>query len=177
MGRDLNKALIRYLEDRLVKIARDCGRFKVLTKNTYGRTVMKEAQIATMEEFLDNIKILIAILGYNVLVATPTATENTKYLFCTRAGADAKGFISSEGFTVVEGSKISEHISQSFKTHAFGYYKLRLQLENDEIISNGVFKRNYEFKSPSAASAVISGNSSNGNVDWKDEDGVKLKDL
>ena len=42
-GRDLNKALIRYLENRFVEIARDCGRYQILTKNTYKNTVMKES--------------------------------------------------------------------------------------------------------------------------------------
>ena len=35
VGRDLNKALIRYLENRFVEIAKDCGRYAVLTKNTF----------------------------------------------------------------------------------------------------------------------------------------------
>lgn len=34
-GRDLNKALIRYLENRFVEIAHDNKRYTVLTKNTY----------------------------------------------------------------------------------------------------------------------------------------------
>lgn len=41
IGRDLNKALIRYLENRLVEIARASKRYIVLTKNTYRNTVMK----------------------------------------------------------------------------------------------------------------------------------------
>ena len=49
IGRDLNKALIRYLENRFVEIARNCKRYVVLTKNTYRNTVMKESQIAVME--------------------------------------------------------------------------------------------------------------------------------
>ena len=48
IGRDLNKALIRYLENRFVEIARACKRYTVLTKNTYKNTVMKESQIAVM---------------------------------------------------------------------------------------------------------------------------------
>lgn len=32
IGRDLNKALIRYLENRFVEIARQCNRYEVLTK-------------------------------------------------------------------------------------------------------------------------------------------------
>ena len=38
VGRDLNKAHIRYLENRLVSITRDCGRIRVLTRNTYQNT-------------------------------------------------------------------------------------------------------------------------------------------
>ena len=52
-GRDLNKALIRYLENRFVEVARNCNRYHVLTKNTYRNTVLKESQIAVMEEFAD----------------------------------------------------------------------------------------------------------------------------
>lgn len=62
-GRDLNKALIRYPENRFVEIARDNKRYTVLTKNTYRNTVMKESQVSAMEEFIDNVKILINALG------------------------------------------------------------------------------------------------------------------
>lgn len=48
IGRDLNKALIRYLENRFVEIARACNRYAILTKNIYRNTVMKESQIAVM---------------------------------------------------------------------------------------------------------------------------------
>ena len=111
-GNDLNKALIRYLEDKLVKDARDCGRYKVLTKNTYSKTVMKESQIATMAEFMDNIKLIISTMSYNVFSPVPKAEDNTIYLFCKResSGADARGFISPGGFTVMKGSVISDHV-------------------------------------------------------------------
>ena len=177
VGRDLNKALIRYLENRFVEIAKECGRYSVLTKNTYKNTVLKEAQIASMEEFLDNVKILINILGYKVLVPVPKATDETVYLYCKGSGALAKGFISAGGFTVLEGSTISDHTVPSLETKGKSYYNLRNTLIKDGTISNRVFTRDYEFKAPSAASAVIMGHTSNGNVDWKTADGTKLKDL
>ena len=101
VGRDLNKALIRYLENRFVEIARECGRYAVLTKNTYKNTVMKESQIASMEEFIDNVKILINTLGYKVLVPAPKAIDDTVYLYCKGSGASATGFVSIGGFTVL----------------------------------------------------------------------------
>ena len=177
VGRDLNKALIRYLENRFVEIAKECGRYSILTKNTYKNTVLKEAQIATMEEFIDNVKILINTLGYKVLVPVPKAADDTVYLYCKGTEASAKGFVSTGGFTVLSGSKISDHTVPSLETQGKGYYNLRNTLIKDEVIKDGVFQKDYEFSAPSAASAVILGHTSNGNVDWKTENGTKLKDL
>ena len=177
VGRDLNKALIRYLENRFVEIAKECGRYTVLTKNTYKNTVLKEAQIASMEEFIDNVKILINTLGYKVLVPVPKATDETVYLFCKGSGASAKGFVSTGGFTVLEGSTVSDHTVPSLETKGKSYYNLRNALIKDGTISDRVFTRDYEFKAPSAASAVMLGHTSNGNIDWKTADGIKLKDL
>lgn len=177
VGRDLNKALIRYLENRFVEIAKECGRYTILTKNTYKNTVLKEAQIASMEEFIDNVKILINTLGYKVLVPVPKANDETIYLYCKGFGASAKGFVSAGGFTVLEGSTVSDHTVPSLETKGKSYYNLRNALIKDGTISDRVFTRDYEFKAPSAASAVILGHTSNGNVDWKTADGTKLKDL
>ena len=177
VGRDLNKALIRYLENRFVEIAKECGRYTILTKNTYKNTVLKEAQIASMEEFIDNVKILINTLGYKVLVPVPKANDETIYLYCKGSGASAKGFVSAGGFTVLEGSTVSDHTVPSLETKGKSYYNLRNALIKDGTVSDRVFTRDYEFKAPSAASAVILGHTSNGNVDWKTADGTKLKDL
>lgn len=177
IGRDLNKALIRYLENRFVEIAKECGRYSILTKNTYKNTVLKEAQIASMEEFIDNVKILINTLGYKVLVPVPQATDETVYLYCQGSGASAKGFVSTGGFTVLAGSNISDHTVPSLEAKGKSYFNLRNTLVKEEIIKDGVFQKDYEFNAPSAASAVVLGHNSNGNVDWKTEAGIKLKDL
>ena len=177
VGRDLNKALIRYLENRFVEIAKDCGRYSVLTKNTYKNTVMKESQIASMEEFIDNVKILINTLGYRILVPVPQANDDTVYLYCKGSGASGKGFVSAGGFTVVKGSIVSDHTVPSFETRGKAYFNMRKALETDGIIADRTFTKDYEFSAPSAASAVIMGRTSNGNEDWKTEDGTKLKDL
>lgn len=176
VGRDLNKALIRYLENRLVEDARACGRERVLTKATYS-TILKESEIASMEEFIDNIKVLISALGHKTLTPVPKATDSTTYLYCKSGSASGKGFVTSSGFTVVSGSVVSDHTVPSMKTRGKSYYELRARLEEDGTIVDRVFKRDYEFSAPSAASAVILGRTSNGNVDWKTEAGIKLGSL
>lgn len=176
IGRDLNKALIRFLEDRLVKIARECGRSKILTKVTYD-TTLKEAQIATMEEFVDNIKVLLSAMNYRVLAPVPKATDGTQYLLCRNSSAEGRGFVSAGGFTVVKGSRVSDHTVASFETRGKAYWRLRNKLVEDGVIVERVFIRDFEFSAPSAASAVILGRTSNGNVDWKTDQGICLRDL
>lgn len=179
-GQDLNKALIRYLEDKLVKSARECGRYKVLTKNTYGKTVLKESEKAVMAEFMDYVKLIIATLSYNVFSPVQEVRDDTQYFFCEgkKTGAKAKGFVSLGGFTVLKGSRVSDVIAQSMiEGHAKPYYKLRLRLESEGVISGKIFQRDYEFNSPSAASCVILGFSSSGKESWRTEDGVKLRDI
>lgn len=177
VGRDLNKALIRYLENRLVEITIECARYKLLTKNTYKNTVLKESQVAGMEEFIDNIKVLTNAMGYKILESVPVATDATEYLFCKSANASGKGFISAGGFTVVKGSKVSEHLAVSFESGNKSYFDLRKKLEANGVIIEREFVRNYEFRAPSAASSVILGRSSNGNTEWKTQSGKKLGEL
>lgn len=177
IGRDLNKALIRYLENRFVEMARENNSYDVLTKNTYKNTVMKESQVASMEEFIVNVKILINTLGYKVLESAPQATDDTVYLYCKGSGGEAKGFVSANGFTVLKGSMVSERMVPSFETRSKTYFILRNKLESNGTIVDRAFTKDYEFSAPSAASAVVLGHSSNGNMDWKNDQGTPLKEL
>ena len=69
--------MIRYLEDQFVKTARECRQYDVLTKNTFSNTVLKESQIAALDEFIDYVKILTNILGYRVF----SEATNNHYRF------------------------------------------------------------------------------------------------
>ncbi len=117
IGRDLNKAHIRYLENRFVDIARSCKRYHVLTKNTYSHTVMKESQIAVMNEFIDNVRILINALGYKVLEPilqpNPNGSDfNEDQLYLSSGSATATGIVTSEGFVVLKGATVNEKTSR-----------------------------------------------------------------
>ena len=175
VGNDLNKTLIRYLENRLADIINKNKKIKVLTKNTYKNTVIKESQIASMEEFIDNIKVLVKAFGYDFLDEIKKPKSKEEYLYCKGNGASAKGFLSPNGFTVLKDSIISDHISDSFKLTNLS--KMRTDLEDKGIIINRKFNQDYEFSSPSRASSIILGRSSNGNLDWINENKISLKEL
>ncbi len=185
-GRDLNKASIRYLENRFVEIARDLKRYLVLTKNTYHNTVMKESQIAAMEEFIENVKVLLSALGYKVLeplekqnksknnALNEEQTENIK-LHLERTIKDvgkieADGIRTSEGFVVLQGSHVSpiddNTISISLK-----------EQRKKANIESGILKEDVLFSSPSYAAMFVIGKSANGLTSWKTSDGRSLKEI
>lgn len=113
----------------------------------------------------------------------PTEIENddTKALdiefYCTGRGADARGYyLTGNRFIVLEGSRVSHGMTESFLKGA-GPLAVRLQLESDGTIVEGIFTRNYIFSSPSQAAGVIQGASSDGGAVWRDINKVPLKAL
>lgn len=180
IGRDLNKALIRYLENRFVEIARKCKRYLVLTKNTYRNTVMKESQIAVMEEFIDNVKVLINALGYKVLeslaqVESVTAKMDDEVLTLSTSTADATGKVTTEGFVVFEGATVNEKISQ--KSLSAGMQKLRQELFDSGKVQKLKTTEDLLFSSSSAAADFILGYRVSGPQMWKAKDGRSLKEI
>ncbi len=180
IGRDLNKALIRYLENRFVEIARRCNRCQVLTKNTYRNTVMKESQIAVMEEFVDNVKVLINTLGYKILepilhVDADPSKNTSEEFFITSGSVSATGMITSEGFVVLKGSSVNEKTSA--KSLSAGMKKLRDKIFSEGKVDNLITTEDLLFSSSSAAADFVLGYSASGPRTWKTKDGKTLKEF
>lgn len=180
VGRDLNKALIRYLENRFVEIARSSNRYTVLTKNTYRNTVMKESQLAVMEEFIDNVKVLINALGYKVLEPFSQADSqeskmDDETLSLSTGSASAYGKVTTEGFVVFAGARVNEKTSA--KSLSAGAQKMRQKFFESGKIENLVTAVDILFSSPSAAADFILGYSVSGPQTWKTKDGRTLKDI
>ena len=179
VGRDLNKALIRYLENRFVELARSCKRYLVLTKNTYRNTVMKESQIAVMEEFVDNVKVLINALGYKVLdpllQAGSSVVAEEEMLYITVGNASAQGMVTPEGFVVLKGTAINEKTSA--KSLNAGMKKLRDRIFAEGKVDNLVTTEDILFSSSSAAADFVLGYSASGPRTWKTKDGRTLREI
>ena len=179
IGRDLNKTLIRYLENRLVEIARECKRYTVLTKNTFKNTVMKESQFSVMEEFIDNIKILINALEYKilepVLQSYKNSTMDDEMLNITTGSAKASGKVTTEGFVVLRGATVNE--KTSVKSLSSGMIKLRERYFSDGHVKNLIVMEDILFSSSSAAADFVLGYSVSGPQMWKAKDGRSLKEI
>ncbi len=178
VGRDLNKAHIRYLEHRFVEIAKECKRYMILTKNTYKNTVLKESQIAVMEEFIDNVRVLINALGYKVfeaMVQHNTSETQENILYINLGSVVAKGVITTEGFVVLSGSDVNENTSA--KSLTSGAVRLREKLFKEGKVEKLKTTEDILFSSSSAAADFILGYSVSGPRTWKNEKGVCLKEL
>ena len=81
--------------------------------------------------------------------------------------ANAKGFVSTNGFVVLKGSFVSTHITLALIQHK-SYAELRKKLEHNGT-KEGVLQKDYEFSSPSAAASVLRCYPCNGSDIWKTE--------
>lgn len=175
VGRDLNKALIRYLENRLVGITLKCKRDKVLTKATYQNTVLKNSEKAVMEEFIDDIKIVINALGYKVLEPLVHHNATDEDLLSFEIGeAKAKGKVTTEGFVVLQGAKMNAVTNKSL---APALISRREEHIADGKVKDFVTTEDLLFSSSSAAADFILGYSASGPQTWKDKNGRTLKEL
>ena len=178
VGRDLNKAMIRYLENQFVQIARESKRYLVLTKNTYQNTVLKDSQKAVMEEFIDNVKTLINALGYKVLEPLVQADLSSRkiddeVLYITSGSVNARGMVTSEGFVVLSGTTVNETTAQSLSP---GMLKLRKDLLDSTKVENLTTIEDILFSSSSAAADFVLGYSASGPRSWKAKNGRTLKE-
>ena len=105
---NLNKAHIKYLENRLHDIAKSANRYKIENTITPTQSSISESDRAEMEEFIDNIKMLVNTLGHKVFDEKRELKPKQKqeiFIIIAPRGANAQGIPTSDGFVVFKGSK------------------------------------------------------------------------
>lgn len=175
----LNKAHVKYLENKFYTMANNAGRAVVINNSVPTCSSISEYDEAMLQEFISNAKLLVNTLGYKVFdtVEDTAVYHNDKeqYFFIKAArGADAKGLIVSDGFAVLKGSAIASTVPSM----SDNLIKLRSSLIEKGIIDNNLkFKRDYIFTSPSLAAAIVMGRNANGQKEWKNDKHVSIKYL
>ena len=177
-GDSLNKAHIKYLESRIYALVKSAGRYRLVNGNTPPLPSLSESDKAEMEEFIDNVKLLINTIGHRVLdpIIQGARESNDEYYYIKSSrGAEAKGKPVSQGFAVVIGSKITSTVVNSM---ASPLISLRAKLLDARIISEDyTFIEDYVFTSPSLAAAIVLGRNANGQIEWKNEVGRTLREV
>jgi len=178
---NLNKAHVKFLENRLYEMAKSAGRYIIDNSSTPTLSSISESDRAEMEEFLDNIKMLVNTLGHKVFDEKREVKPKQKQgVFFIRAarGADAQGEPTSDGFVVFKGSKAAVNVVNSMSQN---FINLRQSLIEKKILTISddhlFFSEDCIFSSPSTAAAVVMGRNANGLTEWRQNDNQTLKDF
>jgi len=178
---NLNKAHIKYIENKLYEKAKAANRYDVLNGNIPPMPSISEADRAEMDEFISNLEMLVNMLGHKLFVEIKDTSETNddEILYIKGArDANAKGFQTQEGFVVLQGSRVASSVVNS--------YSERLEAKRNDLIrtqkvliQNGEFvvMEDLLFSSPSLAADIVMGRSANGLTEWKNKYGTMLKDL
>lgn len=182
---DLSKGHAEYLEARLIEMTSAAGRVTLDngTSPDTSRRRLPEADVANMEQFLANLKIILPVIGLDMLKPQPRAVSDTatpvelrtrgevRFEIRHKSGVQAEAVEEEGEFVVLEGSEAltgTGYVQQS-------YGGLKQKLVEEGVLTSTLdgklrFARAYAFSSPSAAAAVILDRNSNGRIEWKVKD-------
>jgi len=180
---NLNKAHVKYLESRLVEVARAIGRIPLENGTNPARPGLSEAAQANMEAFLEYIFMILPALRIDAFLANTRPSHDTRKhegqqstalfeLHTPKHGIHASAILENGEFVVQEGS-LARDVWGGRGSKDSGYAQLHTELVRMGILQSHltgklrVFTANYAFKSPSAAAAVINGYPTNGTLAWK----------
>ncbi|CUH89886.1 hypothetical protein PH5382_03841 [Phaeobacter sp. CECT 5382] len=179
---DLSKGHAEYLEARLIELTSQAGRVTLDngTKPDTIRRRLPEADVANMEQFLANLRIILPVIGLDMLKPQPRAVTQTakpveerttgdvQFEIRHKSGVQATAVEEDGEFIVLEGSEAltgTGYVQQS-------YGGLKEKLVADGVLTPHVadklrFAKPWSFNSPSAAAAVVLDRNSNGRIEWK----------
>lgn len=186
-SKDLNLTTghIKYLESRLIDIARKSGKVSLTNDTAPEPSKLPEADIADMEFFVSQVRLVLPLLGFEFLREIPTITKpstNSMELLLNDSRSPVFEIISPKHKLTATGQEIDGefivHAGAQCRASwegsgAHNYRNLRNTLEGQGKIAippdgkNAVFTEDVAFSSPSAAAAIVYGRASNGRTAWK----------
>lgn len=188
----LTKAHVKYLESELCKLAnKSVGMLRTKNGNTPPGASLPESDMASMNEFLENIIFVLESLGLSYFQQNPGVIEeiyqndssnNLNNMIFTmtlpkevsiKDNEALKGQMTVKNGTYIlnAGSYIRSEANESFKGHA--YYELWSQIINSDAVSLisgakvAITTRDIEFNAPSGAGAIVRARATNGRTEWK----------
>lgn len=175
---NLNKAHIKYLEHHLYIMAKESKIYELINNSVPTESSISEMDRAEMDEFIDNMCLILGVLGHKVLessVGNGKDRKNSLFTLQDRSGVKAIGRPISEGFAVLKGSKIAAEVASSLSKSVVD--KRQSLIDKGVVDENFTFTEDWPFSSPSLAAAIVVGYSINGRLAWKDKRGMALKDV
>ena len=177
---NLNSAHARYLEARLIGLAKEAKRCQLDNKNTPQTPALSEADAADAELYLSDLLLCLPIVGVNFFDRTLGEANPDELLYITSGDLSARGYEKVGEFVVLKDSQVNNSEAPSTpKNCKF----LRNHLREEGILARAegekyfTMNENCVFGSPSEAAGVVLGTAVNGRTAWKNSEGKTLKDL
>ncbi len=185
-GDNLNKAFVKYLEHVLYKKAYAAGRFELANINEPTKSKISLSDSDELDEFADNIELILPTLGYKVLQPVinnrvDDSTNNCANEILQIKSKDmivARGKVVDDGFVVLKNSMLSySDLSKIKSSTANGAVNALNKCVADGSIVENIFVKDTLFSNPSYAAQVILGYRCSGPQNWKNSAGTTLKQL
>ena len=176
---NLTKAHVKHLESLLIQNARDVARCTLVNGTAHDYINLPEADLADMAFFLEQIRTVLPVLGFDFLrdstrpasqpKTQPAEPQESPYfvLELPKHNINARGQEVDGEFFVLQGSLAREEwvgTDRGYKTLFNQLLEDRILIPTDRDLTT--FTADQVFSSPSAAAAVISGRSANGRTQW-----------
>lgn len=191
---NLTKAHIKYLESTLVELSKNADRYQLENGNTPPESSLPRADRDAMQEFVENIRMVLGILGYSILEpilkSKPCNELNTSSnikndesnllgeLIFKVNNLTALGAATDEGFVLKKGSQLSKTNTDSIPGK-LANIKAHL-LKNGSFVEDGdilIATEDILLSSSSYAAAIVAGTSRSGPQSWKTANGKTMKQI
>lgn len=185
---NLTKAHVRYLESRLIGLARQAGRVEVENGTAPAPPPLPEADVSDMDYFVGQLQIVLPVLGVNAIrvreaTSAPAGTSASPVFRLAHAklGVAATAQQIDGEFTVLAGSTVAGRVNlkdtyRDSTARAYASYQAlhdKLVADGSIVIGGtiGTLTRDVVFSSPSTAGAIVLGRSCNGRDSWISDQG------
>jgi len=173
-----------YLESRLVELASTAARCSLENTQVPQARKLSEAQVSDMEAFIDQLQVVLPVLGVNVIrkvreaTAPPLPAPEESPLFTLavhKKGILAHGRVDGDEFVMLKDSVIvaawtnpgrSESTRRSYASYKSQFDGLVADGSINVEDGHGHLTRDVPFSSPSTAGAIALGRSCNGRWEW-----------
>lgn len=181
----LDKAKIKYLENRLYSIIKTANSYILWNKNKPTKSKISKPSEDSMESAIDKIKLVIPVLGYTPFNKRKYRSKKLEEKIVSSSKVDAKKVFyinqrevkatcaldSNKKFLLLAGSKISPDIQTSLRKNII---KKRTEMTKEGNIVNNIIQRDTYFDSATAIASFVVGYSVNGKKLLKTGDGRTL---
>lgn len=191
---NLTKAHIKYLESTLTSLSKQADRYQLENGNRPPESRLPRADRDAMQEFVENSRMVLGILGYPILepilksqtypdLYTPAdkhigIIDSLSELIFTVNQLIAYGALTDEGFVLKKGSQLSKINTDSMPgklaTIKARLLKDKILVEQADIL---VASEDILLSSSTYAAAIVAGTSRSGPQSWKTVNGQTIKQI